>query len=157
MEKYIDLTFKSSIKEDEMRELLNEPGFYRIPIKNYKGFKYGPVFKDVEVVYVTPKESRMLVIIVKIDDDTYQDFYYNDSEGLFKILTFNDFCAEEIDDEDLIDIVGGIDKIFTMRASWIMEDVLVPCPEEFADYEVDRNIFYDHRFFTDMFGIFKCN
>ena len=157
MEKYIDLTFKSGIKEDEMRGLLNEPGFYRIPIKNYKGFKSGPVFKDVEVVYVTPKESLMLVIIVKIDDDTYQDFYYNGSEGLFKILTFNDFCAEEIDDEDLIDIVGGIDKIFTMRASWIMEDVLVPCPEEFADYEVDCNIFYDHRFFTDMFGIFKCN
>ena len=157
MEKYIDLTFKTGIKEDEMRELLNEPGFYRISIKNYKGFKYGPVFKDVEVVYVTPKESRMLVIIVKIDDDTYQDFYYNDSEGLFKILTFNDFSAEEIDDEDLIDIVGGIDKIFTMQASWIMEDVLVPCPEEFADYKVDHNIFYDHRFFTDMFGIFKCN
>ena len=156
MEKYIDLTFKSGIKEDEMRELLNKPGFYRIPIRNYTGLGT-PIFKDVEVVYVTPKESRMLVIIVKIDDDTYQDFYYNGSEGVFKILTFNDFSAEEIDDEDLIDIVGGIDKIFTMRASWIMEDVLVPCPEEFADYEVDPNIFYDHRFFTDMFGIFKCN
>ena len=157
MEKYIDLTFKSGIKEDEMRELLNKPGFYRIPIKNYSSFNDTPVIKDVEVAYVTPKESRMFVIIVKIDDDTYQDFYYNDSEGLFKILTFNDFCAEEIDDEDLIDAVGGIDKIFTMRASWIMEDVMVPCPEEFADYEVDHNIFDDHRFFTDMFGIFKCN
>ena len=157
MEKYIDLTFKSGIKDNEMRELLNEPGFYKIPIRNYKACNDGPVFKDVEVVYVTPKESRMLVIIVKVDEDTYQDFYYNDNEGLFKILTFNDFCVEEIDDEDLIDIVGGIDKIFTMRASWIMEDVLVPCPEEFADYEVDHNIFDDHRFFTDMFGIFKCN
>ena len=91
MEKYIDLTFKSGIKDNEMRELLNEPGFYKIPIRNYKVCNDGPVFKDVEVVYVTPKESRMLVIIVKIDEDTYQDFYYNDSEGLFKILTFNDF------------------------------------------------------------------
>ena len=54
MEKYIDLTFKSGIKEDEMRELLNKPGFYRIPITNYYNvFNNGPVFKDVEVVYVT--------------------------------------------------------------------------------------------------------
>ena len=152
MEKYIDLTFKSGIKDNEMRELLNEPGFYKIPIRNYKVCNDGPVFKDVEVVYVTPKESRMLVIIVKIDEDTYQDFYYNDSEGLFKILTFNDFCAEEIDDEDLIEAVGGIDKIFMMGASWIMEDVFVPCPEEFANYVVDRNIFKEHKFFEDMFN-----
>lgn len=151
MEKYIDLTFKSGIKDNEMRELLNEPGFYKIPIRNYKVCNDGPVFKDVEVVYVTPKESRMLVIIVKIDEDTYQDFYYNDSEGLFKILTFNDFYEEEIDDEDLIDAAGGIDKLFTMRASWIMEDVFVPCPEEFANYVVDRNIFKEHKFFADMF------
>ena len=152
MEKYIDLTFKSGIKDNEMRELLNEPGFYKIPIRNYKVCNDGPVFKEVEAVYVTPKESRMLVIIVKIDEDTYQDFYYNDNEGLFKILTFNDFCADDIDDEDLIDEVGGIDKIFTMRASWIMEDVFVPCPEEFANYEVDRNIFKEHKFFEDMFN-----
>ena len=152
MEKYIDLTFKSGIKDNEMRELLNKPGFYKIPIRNYKVCNDGPVFKDVEVVYVTPKESRMLVIIVKVDEDTYQDFYYNDNEGLFKILTFNDFSADDIDDEDLIDEVGGIDKIFTMRASWIMEDVFVPCPEEFANYEVDRNIFKEHKFFEDMFN-----
>ena len=36
--------------------------------------------------------------------------------------------ADEIDDEDLIDELGGIDKIFAMRASWIMEDIFVPCP-----------------------------
>ena len=97
----------------------------------------------------------MLVIIVKIDADTYQDFYYNGSEGLFKILTFNDFDMEDIYDLynlDFIDEVGGIDKIFTMRASWIMEDVFVPCPEEFANYEVDRNIFKEHKFFADMFN-----
>lgn len=155
MEKYIDLTFKSPIKEDEMRELLNKPGFYRIPIKNYSSFNDTPVIKDVEVVYVTPKESRMLVIIVKIDDDTYQDFYYNGNEGIFKILTFNDFDMEDIYDLydlDFIDEVGGIYKIFTMRASWIMEDVFVPCPEEFANYEVDRNIFKEHKFFADMFN-----
>ena len=151
MEKYIDLTFKANINDDEMRELLNKPGFYIIPLKNYWGIGT-PIFKDVEVVYVTPKESRMLVIIVKIDDDTYQDFYYNGNEGLFKILTFNDFYADEIDDEDLIDEVGGIDKIFTMHASWIMEDVLVPCPEEFANYVVDQNIFKEHKFFADMFN-----
>ena len=157
MENYIDLTFKSGIKEDEMRELLNKPGFYRIPITNYYNvFNNGPVFKDVEVVYVTPKNARMLVIIVKIDEDTYQDFYYNGNEGLFKILTFNDFCEEEID-EDLIEEVGGIDKVFTMGASWIMEDVLVPCPEEFANYVVDRNIFKEHKFFVDIFGNFNCN
>ena len=155
MEKYIDLTFKSAIKEDEMRELLNKPGFYRIPIKNYSSFNDTPVIKDVEVVYVTPKESRMIVIIVKIDDDTYQDFYYNGNEGIFKILTFNDFDMEDIYDLydlDFIDEVGGIDKIFTMHASWIMEDVFVPCPEEFANYEVDRNIFKEHKFFEDMFN-----
>ena len=100
MEKYIDLTFKANINDGEMRELLNKPGFYRIPIKNYSSFNDTPVIKDVEVVYVTPKESRMLVIIVKIDYDTYQDFYYNGNEGLFKILTFNDFYADEIDDEE---------------------------------------------------------
>ena len=155
MKKYIDLTFKSNINDDEMRGLLNKPGFYRIPIKNYSSLSDTPVIKDVEVVYVAPKESRMLVIIVKIDDDTYQDFYYNGSEGLFKILTFNDFDMEDIYDLydlDLIDEVGGIDKIFTMGASWIMEDVFVPCPEEFANYEVDRNIFKEHKFFEDMFN-----
>lgn len=157
MRKYIDLTFKSGIKEDEMRELLNEPGFYRIPIKNYSSFNDTPVIKDVEVVYVTPEESRMLVIIVKIDEDTYQDFYYNDSEGLFKVLTFNDFDMEDVYDLydlDFIDEVGGIYKIFTMGASWIMEDVFVPCPEEFANYVVDRNIFKEHKFFADMFTQF---
>ena len=155
MEKYIDLTFKSNINDDEMRELLNKPGFYRIPLKNYSSFNDTPVIKDVEVVYVTPKESRMLVIIVKIDADTYQDFYYNGNEGIFKILTFNDFDMEDIYDLydlDFIDEVGGIYKIFTMRASWIMEDVFVPCPEEFANYEVDRNIFKEHKFFEDMFN-----
>ena len=155
MEKYIDLTFKANISDDEMRELLNKPGFYRIPIKNYSSFNDIPVIKDVEVVYVTPKESRMLVIIVKIDDDTYQDFYYNGNEGIFKVLTFNDFDMEDIYDLydlDFIDEVGGIDKIFTMHASWIMEDVFVPCPEEFANYEVDRNIFKEHKFFEDMFN-----
>ena len=154
MKEYIDLTFKSHVKDFEMRELLNKPGLYIIPIKNYNIFNDIRVFKLVEVVYVTPKESRMLVIIVKIDNDIYQDFYYNESEGLFKILTFNDFCAEEIDDEDLIEAVGGIDKIFTMGASWIMEDVLVPCPKEFANYVVDRNIFSEHKFFEDMFSDF---
>ena len=155
MKKYIDLTFKANISDDEMRELLNKPGFYRIPIKNYSSFNDTPVIKDVEVVYVTPKESRMLVIIVKIDDDTYQDFYYNGNEGIFKVLTFNDFDMEDIYDLydlDFIDEVGGIDKIFTMRASWITEDVFVPCPEEFANYEVDRNIFKEHKFFEDMFN-----
>ena len=155
MKKYIDLTFKANINDDEMRELLNKPGFYRIPIKNYSSFNDTPVIKDVEVVYVTPKESRMLVIIVKIDADTYQDFYYNGNEGIFKILTFNDFDMEDIYDLydlDFIDEVGGIYKIFTMRASWIMEDVFVPCPEEFANYEVDRNIFKEHKFFEDMFN-----
>lgn len=154
MKEYIDLTFKSHVKDSEMRELLNKPGFYIIPVRNYNIFNDIRVFKLVEVVYVTPKESRMLVIIVKIDEDTYQDFYYNENEGLFKILTFNDFCAEEIDDKDLIKAVGGIDKIFTMGASWIMEDVLVPCPKEFANYVVDRNIFVEHKFFEDMFSDF---
>ena len=151
MEKYVDLTFKTFIKEDEMRELLNKPGFYRIPVRNYNIFTDEQVVKDVEVVYVTPKEARMFVIIVKIDEDTYQDFYYNEYNGIFKILTFNDFYAEEVDNEELIEAVGGIDKIFTMAASWIMEDVQVPCPEEFANYEVDRNIFNEHKFFKDIF------
>ena len=151
MEKYVDLTFKSFIEEDEMRKLLNKPGFYRIPVRNYNVFTDEPIFKDVEVVYVTPKEARMCVIIVKIDEDTYQDFYYNDRKALFKILTINDIYAEEVDDDDLIEPVGGIDKIFTMAASWIMEDVRVTCPEEFANYEVDRNIFSEHKFFADMF------
>ena len=53
MEKYVDLTFKTFISEDEMRELLNKPGFYRIPVRNYNIFTDEQVVKDVEVVYVT--------------------------------------------------------------------------------------------------------
>lgn len=151
MEKYIDLTFKSFIKENEMRELLNKPGFYRIPVRNYNIFNDEQVVKDVEVVYVTPESARTLVIIVKIDDDTYQDFYYNECNGIFKILTFNDFYAEEVDDDDLIDAVGGIDKIFTLRASWILENVRDTPPAELANYEVDRDIFQEHKFFNGMF------
>ena len=67
-----------------------------------------------------------------------------------------DMAEEEID-EDLIEEVGGIDKVFTMGASWIMEVVLVPCPEEFANYVVDQNIFKEHKFFADIFGNFNCN
>lgn len=151
MEKYVDLTFKSFIKENEMRKLLNKPGFYRIPVRNYNIFTDEQVVKDVEVVYVTPPEARTLVIIVKIDEDTYQDFYYNECNGIFKILTFNDFYAEEVDDDDLIDAVGGIDKIFTLRASWILENVGDTPPTELANYEVDRDIFQEHKFFNGMF------
>ena len=47
MEKYIDLTFKANINDNEMRELLNKPGFYRIPVKNYSLFNDTPVIKEV--------------------------------------------------------------------------------------------------------------
>ena len=54
---------------------------------------------------------------------------------------------------------------FTKENNWfryraaaiIVEDVLVPCPEEFANYVVDQNIFKEHKFFVDIFGNFKCN
>ena len=151
MQNFIDLTYPHRIEDSEMRKLLNKPGFYRIPVRNYNVFTDDPVVKDVEVVYVTPIDARMLVIIIKIDDDTYQDFYYNDGNGCFKILTFNDFYAEEIDDEDIIEAVGGIDKIFTFKASWILENVRDTPPAELANYEVDRDIFQEHKFFNGMF------
>ena len=151
MRNFIDLTYPLDIEDSEIRKLLNKPGFYKIPIISYDIFNDGYITKDVEVVYVTPPSARMLVIIVKIDDDTYQDFYYNDCNGCFKILTFNDFYAEEIDDEDLIDAVGGIEKIFTFRASWILENVRDTPPAELANYEVDRDIFQEHKFFNGMF------
>ena len=151
MQNFFDMTYPHRIEDSEMRKLLNKPGFYRIPVRNYNVFTDEPIFKDVEVVYVTPKEARMLVIIVKIDEDTYQDFYYNDRNGLFKILTFNDFYAEEVDDDDLIEAVGGIDKIFTFKASWILENVRDTPPVELANYEVDRDIFQEHKFFNGMF------
>lgn len=151
MENFIDLTLPQNIEDSEMRKLLNKPGFYKIPIMSYDVFSDGYINKTVEVVYVTPPEARTLVIIVKIDEDTYQDFYYNDCNGCFKILTFNDFYAEEVDDDDLIDAVGGIDKIFTLRASWILENVRDTPPAELANYEVDRDIFQEHKFFNGMF------
>ena len=151
MQNFIDLTYPHHIEDSEMRKLLNKPGFYRISIMSYDVFSDEHINKEVEVVYVTPIDARMLVIIIKIDDDTYQDFYYNDGNGCFKILTFNDFYAEEIDDEDIIEAVGGIDKIFTFKASWILENVRDTPPAELANYEVDRDIFQEHKFFNGMF------
>lgn len=95
---------------------LDTPGFYRLPFYNDD--------QNVEVVYATPNidDVRMKVIIVKFDENTFQDFYYNDEDQVFKPLTV-DYSDEEEDDEP-IDYTFGVE--------WKNSDVGIDCPKEFA-------------------------
>lgn len=98
-------------------EKLDTPGFYRLPFYNDD--------QNVEVVYATPNtdDVRMKVIIVKIDENTFQDFYYNGEDQVFKPLTV-DYSDEEEDDDESID--------YTFGYEWKNSDVGIDCPKEFA-------------------------
>lgn len=97
-------------------EKLDTPGFYRLPFYNDD--------QNVEVVYATPNinDVRMKVIIVKIDENTFQDFYYNGEDQVFKPLTVDYSCEGE--DDDPADYTFGVE--------WKNSDVGIDCPEEFA-------------------------
>jgi hypothetical protein len=97
-------------------EKLNTPGFYRLPFYNDD--------QNVEVVYATPNtdDVRMKVIIVKFDENTFQDFYYNDGDQIFKPLTVNYY---EGDDDDNIDN-------YAFGTEWKNSHVGIDCPKEFA-------------------------
>lgn len=96
---------------------LDTPGFYRLPFYNDD--------QNVEVVYATPNadDVRMKVIIVKFDENTFQDFYYNDSDQVFKPLTV-DYSPEEEEDDEPAD--------YTFGYEWKIQCVGIDCPEEFA-------------------------
>lgn len=109
MAQYRTLTWREILK-------LDTPGFYRLPFYNDD--------QDVEVVYATPNidDVRMKVIIVKFDENTFQDFYYNDSDQVFKPLTVD--YSDEGEDDDSTD--------YTFGAEWKREHVGIDCPQEFA-------------------------
>jgi hypothetical protein len=98
-------------------EKLDTPGFYRLPFYNDD--------QNVEVVYATPNtdDVRMKVIIVKIDENTYQDFYYNGEEQVFKPLTVNYYEHEDPDD--------NINN-YSFGEEWKNSAVGIDCPKEFA-------------------------
>jgi hypothetical protein len=97
-------------------EKLDTPGFYRLPFYTDD--------QNVEVVYATPNtdDVRMKVIIVKFDENTFQDFYYNDGDQIFKPLTVNYY---EGDDDDNIDN-------YTFGTEWKNSHVGIDCPKEFV-------------------------
>ena len=109
MAQYKKLNWREIIK-------LDTPGFYRLPFYNAN--------QNVEVVYATPNVDtvRMKVIIVKYDDNTFQDFYYNDLNQIFKPLTVNYY---EGDADDNIDN-------YTFGVEWKNSHVGIDCPKEFA-------------------------
>lgn len=109
MTQYRALTWREITK-------LDTPGFYRLPFYNDDG--------DVEVVYATPNtdDVRMKVIIVKFDDNAFQDFYYNEEDQVFKPLTV-DYSDEGEDDEP-----GD----YTFGTEWKNSGVGIDCPAEFA-------------------------
>ena len=109
MTQYRALTWREIIK-------LDTPGFYRLPFYNDDG--------DVEVVYATPNidDVRMKVIIVKFDDNAFQDFYYNEDDQVFKPLTV-DYSGEGDDNEP---------DEYTFGYEWKNSSVGIDCPKEFA-------------------------
>ena len=109
MTQYKTLTWREIIK-------LDTPGFYRLPFYNDD--------QNVEVVYATPNidDVSMKVIIVKFDENTFQDFYYNDSDQVFKPLTV-DYSDEGEDDEP---------TDYTFGTEWKNSGVGIDCPKEFA-------------------------
>lgn len=97
-------------------EKLDTPGFYRLPFYNDD--------RDVEVVYATPNidDVCMKVIIIKINENTLQDFYYNEGDQVFKPLTVDYSDEGEDDDTD-----------YTFGEEWKREHVGIDCPSGFAD------------------------
>lgn len=110
MAQYKTLTWREIIK-------LDTPGFYRLPFYNDD--------QNVEVVYATPNidDVRMKVIIVKFDECTFQDFYYNEDDQVFKPLTVNYYDVED-PDSNINDYAFGVE--------WKNSAVGIDCPKEFA-------------------------
>lgn len=110
MTQYKTLTWREIIK-------LDTPGFYRLPFYNDDG--------DVEVVYATPNtdDVRMKVIIVKFDFCTFQDFYYNEDDQVFKPLTVNYYDHDNPND--------NINN-YSFGVEWKNSHVGIDCPAEFA-------------------------
>lgn len=110
MTQYTTLTWREIMK-------LSTPGFYRLPFYNED--------RDVEVVYATPNidDVRMKVIIVKFDENNFQDFYYNDGDQVFKPLTV-DYSGESEEDKP---------TDYTFGIEWKREHVGIDCPDEFAN------------------------
>lgn len=109
MTQYKTLTWREIVK-------LDTPGFYRLPFYSDD--------QNVEVVYATPNidDVCMKVIIVKFDECTFQDFYYNEDDQVFKPLTID--YSNEGEDDDPADYTFGIE--------WKNSGVGIDCPEEFA-------------------------
>lgn len=110
MTQYKTLTWREIVK-------LDTPGFYRLPFYNDD--------QNVEVVYATPNidDVRMKVIIVKFDACTFQDFYYNEDDQVFKPLTVNYYDVED-PDSNINDYAFGVE--------WKNSAVGIDCPKEFA-------------------------
>ena len=110
MTQYKTLTWREIIK-------LNTPGFYRLPFYNDD--------QNVEVVYATPNvdDVNMKVIIVKFDECTFQDFYYNEDDQVFKPLTVNYYDPEDPDD-NINNYAFGVE--------WKNSCVGINCPKEFT-------------------------
>ena len=110
------------------RQIMNleTPGFYKLPFFQDDA--------DVEVVYATPTTARMKTIIIKVADGLYLDFYYNEADECFKNLTLPECDLEEWVSDGSSE--ESYHKAFTFGESWKRDNVGVPCPAEFADYEV---------------------
>lgn len=80
--------------------------------------------KEVNVVYVVePPKTRMLVVVIE-EGGRYQDLYYNESQGVFKLL------SENYEDS-------------TPRDWWNEEAIGVECPDFLNSAGVDNSIFYN--------------
>lgn len=110
MTQYKTLTWREIVK-------LDTAGFYRLPFYNDD--------QNVEVVYATPNidDVRMKVIIVKFDECTFQDFYYNEDDQVFKPLTVNYYDVTD-PDSNINDYAFGVE--------WKNSAVGIDCPKEFA-------------------------
>lgn len=128
---------------------LDEPGFYELTFTDYNCGIYGTRDLEVEVVFTTTPDdgSRMQVIIVKVADGVYQDFYFNGSDECFKLLTLNEDYGVDSDEEDSDEYTA-----MTMSESWKNESVGVECPSEYADYIPDPYA-NEYSEFYSKFGI----
>lgn len=97
---YIDLCDLPDMDTLSMRLALTRTGTYRLPIISYS-IENDYFYPVVNVVFVSPTTSRMLIIVVEVEPGVYQDFYYNGFCECFKPLTvYNDRGRDDEYDED---------------------------------------------------------
>lgn len=130
---------------------LDKPGFYKLTFTGYNYGVYDTRDLEVEVVFTTTPEngSRMQVIIVKVADGVYQDFYFNGSDECFKLLTLNEEYGVDSREDDSEDEEYSA---VTMSESWENESVGVECPSEYANYIPDPYA-EEYSEFYSKFGI----